>query len=85
MNRFEVEYHYYQYNSGAADNGYYTETSCCASAEEAIALAARINDAAKKHKEGGADEDRELHNDLIPYSGFFVWARAYSVRRTQLA
>jgi len=81
---YEVEYHYYRCNSGAADNGYYTKTKKCASAEEAVTLAARINEAAKDRIVG--DEVDALKDDLIGYAGTFEWARPYHlvVERTLL-
>jgi hypothetical protein len=48
---FVVTYRYYQYNGGSADNGYYESEKRCATAEEASALAAAINAAARRHKE----------------------------------
>jgi len=100
---FEVQYQFYQYNSGACDNGYYTRSTSFKTAEEAIELAARIEKQARHHRykdipssepdydpETYTDEDREdlygLERELMGYSGFFTWAKAYEteVKRTPL-
>ncbi len=55
----------------------------CASPEEAIALAEKINAAAKHYRdETTGSRDEELANDLIPGAcgGYFLSARAYLVR-----
>jgi hypothetical protein len=74
---YQVEYHYYQFNSGLADNGYRTDTKKCRSAEEAVALAGKINAAAAKQLD--EEETQVLADDLIPYAGTFEWAKAYHV------
>ena len=82
---FEVEYTYYQYNSGAADNGTRTKIHRCSSDEEAHDLAARIEADAVAHREGRSDDvDEELRNDLIPWDGYFISASAWRCRREPL-
>lgn len=80
MITYEVKYHYYQYNSGLADNGFYTRYTECATELEAKTLAERINVDAKT-VDTSEEGDEELRNDLIPWSGFFKWARAYKVTK----
>ena len=90
--RFEVEYSYYQYNSGAADNGHYRRSIVRADATEALALAAEINRLAAVHKDGSEDslqeEEREraydLRRELIPWDGYFTGARALHVVSTAI-
>ena len=85
---FEVEYEYYQNNSGAADNGYYTRRREVKTAEAALKLAARIEAAAQAHEstvkreltEDEEEAERELHDDLIPYMGFFLKGKARALR-----
>lgn len=79
---YEVEYRYYQYNSGQADNGEYVRTRSFRTAEEAQALAARINASAQKKMD--EDEERELQDDLIPWDGYFLGATAFRAVRTPL-
>lgn len=76
---YEVEYRYYQFNSGAADNGEYVRRREFASAEDALALARRIEACVA----GTLDEDsrRELEDDLIPWAGYFRYARVFKITR----
>lgn len=75
---YETEYAYYQYNSGAADNGEYTSRTKRASAEEAITLAEKINASARKEPLD-TEEERLLLSELIPWDGYFLWSRACRV------
>lgn len=91
---FEVEYQYYQHNSGKSDNGTYLRRRQVHTAEAARALAARIEAAAQAHDaavkptltEEQEEAEQELHDDLIPYSGYFLkgTAKALRVERTLL-
>jgi hypothetical protein len=86
---FAVDYTYYQYNSGAADNGCYRRNWPVNDAVEAVALAGKINAAAKAHQayshgtdtETPADEyiREQLENEMIPYMGYFISARALKI------
>lgn len=80
MQTYEVAYRYYQYNSGAADNGEYTRRIEAKSAEDATDLAARINASAANK---GPNEEGEylLKRELIPFDGYFICAGAYRVTR----
>lgn len=89
--QYVVEYTYYQYNSGAADNGNYVRQWPTKSADEAIALARKISVIAKHTKEESlrqewlvdADpqysERDKLQDEMIPYMGYFISARAMKI------
>lgn len=82
---FEVEYTYYQHNSGAADNGEYTRTVKKPTLGEATELARRINEDATHYKNKNYDKrDEALADELIPYSGFFIGSKVYECQRTEV-
>lgn len=91
---FAVNYTYYQYNSGAADNGCYRRNWPVKDAVEAIALAEKINAAAKAHAafshgtdiETPADEyaREQLECEMIPYMGYFISAQAMKITSEQI-
>ena len=57
---YNVIYHYYQYNSGAADNGYATKSMPYQNFEDAKKLYSKINLSIKKRK---LEEERHKNND----------------------
>lgn len=66
---FEVQYKYYMYNTGAADNGYYTRSIRKVTADEAAELAAKIEKHAIHHRyHHGSQYDRPLEKDYDPSS-----------------
>lgn len=66
---FEVQYTYYMYNTGAADNGYYTRSIRKNTADEAAELAAKIEKHATHHRyHHGSHFDRPLDKDYDPDS-----------------
>ena len=79
---YEVEYRYYQYNSGAADNGKYVRRREFINPEDALDLVKRINASIAKTLD--ESEERELERDLIPWSGYFLGAQAFKVSRAPL-
>jgi len=82
---YEIEYTYYQYNSGAADNGRYTKRIRTATPEEAAETARKINLSAAGQLSDEADH--ELRSRLIPWDGYFINAVACEVleKREQLS
>ena len=70
--RYEVEYHYYQHNSGMADNGNYTARRSCSTLSEAYAMVRQINDAIKNYEADSEREWTEIEDKLIPYAGHFT-------------
>lgn len=74
---FQVTYRFYQYNTGAADNGTYSMTKTVPNAEDAMFLAFRINQAAAKKMP--PFDAADLENELIPAPGYFIDASAFRV------
>lgn len=75
---YRVAYSYYRYNDGSANNGDIRREVVCKNADEALAMAARINAIATRYSnsmkdieddeepsEEEAEADRELQDDLI--------------------
>lgn len=95
---YNVIYHYYQYNSGAGDNGYGTASLGYTTFEEAKKWYNKINLSIEKRKNDDEryknndyseqenpvwteDQDYELINDLLPYSGYFVSVKIMKIYR----
>lgn len=68
--RYEVEYYYYQHNSGLADNGNYVKRYQCNTLQGARNVADKIREAIKTMDERGYSLD--IEDQLIPYSGYFT-------------
>lgn len=78
MEHYIVEYIYYQHNSGAADNGFYTGEWYCSNVKEATDIRDKIRASAKAKSDGKHGErDAKLEDQLIGYTGYFVSAEAY--------
>jgi hypothetical protein len=83
---YEIEYRYYQYNSGAADNGEYTRALKKTDRQEAIDLARRICESVGHHQRKEFDKcDEALSQELIPYMGYFLGATVYECQRDAIA
>ena len=83
---FEVEYRYYQFNSGQADNGFYNKIIQFKDEQEAISLASRIEaDALLNRKDIHDDVDQELRDEFIPWSGYFTGAKVYRCQREEIS
>lgn len=79
---FEVVYHYYQFNSGAADNGNKSVRVEFRTEEDAFDLVRRIEAAVS----GKLDEEDllDLKGDYIAWDGYFLSAKAFRLERTPL-
>lgn len=84
--RYELEYTYYQYNSGAADNGTYTKRIKYKTREEAQKAKADIDAAAKAHEEGRHSDADDTEDRFIPYMGYFKKpATIFEIEERQIA
>jgi hypothetical protein len=72
MKRYEVEYYYYQYNSGMADNGDYTKRILCSNVDEARKIIDNINSAIATRFVKNDIDPIHIESELIPYSGYFT-------------
>lgn len=87
--KFRVAYSYYRYNDGSANNGDVRKEHACATAEDALRLAERINAAAVRYNlscddesvtEEQREDDKDLMDDLIDSACggyFYTGAVAY--------
>lgn len=86
MKTYEVEYYYYQYNSGLADNGYCVARCKCKSLSVAKKIVTSIKNAIHNRDQNIEPiESTEIKNELIPYAGYFTKpARIFEVTETCL-
>lgn len=80
---YEVAYQYYNYNTGAGDNGTRDYTHKCKSEEEAKKLVEQINADAKAYREDRYSDASNLSERWYGRAyGFFVGeAHAYEVKK----
>lgn len=80
---YQIEYSYYQHNTGRGDNGQYSQTLNRETLAEAQAAATRIQAVIedKASPEDAAETFREFH----PYTGHFSWVKLHEVTRKELA
>ena len=65
---YVVEYTYYQYNSGMADNGVYTVvTKNKKTLQEAQIMAAKINDYTKRYKIDDEFSRCQMYNKMVDH------------------
>lgn len=79
---FQVQFSYYQHNTGAADNGNYTRTLDFDTKAEALAVADRIQ--AVIEEKANEEETQETFARYHPYTGHFSWVRVYEVIRKEI-
>ena len=79
---YELNYRYYKYNSGLADNGSYSKTIAYENYDEAFKVYGEMSlSIAKKFD---SDKDSDLCDCYIPYSGFFEDVKLTKVVRDEL-
>jgi len=70
-----IQYEYYQYNSGQADNGYYKRKYEYESKKDALTSFKKFKDYLEKKLN---DEDRRnLEDNYIPYAGYFTEVKLF--------
>ena len=65
-----IQYEYYQYNSGQADNGHYKKKYEFANRKEALNEVKKFKDYLNNKLD--QDSKRNLEDNYIPYAGYFT-------------
>jgi hypothetical protein len=79
---YELNYRYYKYNSGMADNGYYSKTIAYESYDEAFKVYEDMSLSIAKKLD--SDKDSDLCDRYIPYGGFFEDVKLTKVVRDEM-
>ncbi len=79
---YQVEYSYYQHNTGRADNGNYTARREYPTIEGATNAAKRIQ--AVIEEKASPEETEATFAEFHPYTGYFSWVKLYEVTRKEL-
>lgn len=79
---YELNYQYYKYNSGMADNGYFQNTIVYDNYDEAFKVYEEMSLSIAKKLD--SDKDSELCDKYIPYSGFFEDVKLSKVVKEEL-
>jgi len=94
MITFEVQYAYYQYNSGHADNGIKINSVSFDTLESAKNLKRKIEKGIKLHLKDSSTIQpiksselkflEEMQLRYMNYSGYFKWVKIWEVQRKQI-
>ena len=81
---YEVEYFYYQYNGGNADNGNFSATRHFSTCAQAMDMIEKIKQSIKD-TQTDVEQKTTAILDYIPRGGFFTYdPRLYEVVKTEL-
>jgi hypothetical protein len=70
---YELNYTYYQYNTGMADNGTYNRTKTYTDYNQALKYYKAI--LKEIGNDGDVGEHEELENEFLPNAGYFINAK----------
>lgn len=64
MTKYKVKYHYYRYNTGLDDNGWFNKEIICKDLPEAEAIYQRINYAFDEYNKAKNDIEYQMPDDV---------------------